>query len=209
MLQRQIGTLYLLDIGEAKEAGDWPRASSVRNNKKHEKRLAKLGPLQFRFITGNDWTSEVFEDLTKIERHSWVATRAGADAKFLDPLRRKAWERIAKDPVIGSMLSVGILYIGGEPVSFSFGINSGSIRYCVATSYDQRFAKHSPGTVTGYRTYIEAVERGVTVLDLGCGDGGEKSGMGAAAGPAVMDYLFVRNPLFAALLRPVWRSRQS
>ncbi len=208
VLQRQVGTFFRFDIGEARKDGDWPRASTVRNNKKHEKRLAKLGPLEFRFVTGGDWTSQVFDDLTRIERNSWVATKAGADAKFVDPLRRRGWERIAGDPVIGTMLSAGILYIGGEPVSFSFGINSGSIRYCVATSYDQRFARHSPGTVTGYRTYIEAARRGVTMLDLGSGDGGEKSGMGAAAGPAVMDYLFVRNPVLAALLRPMWRSRR-
>jgi hypothetical protein len=207
VLQRRVGTFFVLDIGEAEKGGPWPRPSTIRNIKKHEKRLAKLGPLEFRFVSGGDWSPAVFAELETIERNSWVGASAGADAKFLDPLRRQGWETVAKDPTLSTMLSVGILYIGQEPVSFSFGMNCGDIRYCVATSYDERFAKHSPGTVAGYRTYFEAVQRGVRLLDLGSGDGGEKSGMGAVAGPGVMDYLFVRNPIVAALLRPMWRGR--
>ncbi|HZG46081.1 MAG TPA: GNAT family N-acetyltransferase [Allosphingosinicella sp.] len=207
VLQRQVGTFFVLNIGEAEEDEPWPRPSTLRNIKKHEKRLAKLGPLEFRFVSGNDWSPAVFADLERIERNSWVGTKPGADAKFLDPARRRGWETVAADPALSSMLSVGVLYIGGEPVSFSFGMNCGGIRYCVATSYDQRFAKHSPGTVTGYRTYFEAARRGVRLLDLGSGDGGEKSSMGAVAGPAAMDYLFVRGRVAAALLRFLWRSR--
>jgi len=207
VLQRQLGNVFVLDVRETKEGEAWPRASTIRNIKKHEKRLAKLGQLEFRFVCGSDWSPAVFEDLEKIERNSWVGTKAGADAKFLDPVRRQGWEAVAQDLALSAMLSVGILYIADEPVSFSFGLNCSDTRYCVATSYDEKFAKHSPGTVTGYRTYFEAVRRGVRFLDLGSGDGGEKSGMGAVPGPAVMDYLFVRNPVAAALLRPIWRSR--
>ena len=206
VLERQVGTFFVLDVGEASKNEPWPRPSTIRNLKTHEKRLAKLGPLKFSFVCGSDWSPEVFADLEKIERNSWIGSKAGADAKFLDPARREGWERVAKDPTLSSMLSAGILYIGNEPVSFSFGLNCGYIRYSVATSYDRRFAKHSPGTVTGYRTYFEAVRRGVRLLDLGSGDGGEKSGMGAVAGPSVMDYLFVRRPIPAALLRPFWKS---
>ena len=207
-LKRSVGTFYLLDIAEEKKSGPWPRPSTVRNNNKHDKRLAKLGALEFRYIEGSGWTPQVFADLEAIERGSWVASRSDADAKFLDPRRRAAWEKMTADPVLAQMLSAGILYIGGEPASFSFGINSGATRYSIATSYDERFAKHSPGSVTGYRTYEQSVERGVGLLHLGSGDGGAKGSMGAVAGPQVLDLLFVRNPLLAALLRPLWRSQR-
>ena len=208
VLKRSVGTFYLLDIAAEKEAGPWPRPSTVRNNKKHDKRLSKLGELDFRYIEGSGWTPEAFADLERIERSSWVAKRSGADAKFLDARARSGWETMAADPVLAAMLSAGILYIGGEPASFSFGINSGATRYSIATSYDERFAEHSPGSLTGYKTYEQSVARGVGLLHLGSGDGGQKGSMGAVAGPEVLDLLFVRNPLLAALLRPLWRSQR-
>ena len=103
------------------------------------------------------------------------------------------------------MLSVGILSIGGEPVAFSFGLDCGRTRYCIATSYDARFARHSPGYLTGYRTYMAAAERGVNRLSLGAGDGGEKSSMGAVPEAELMDYLFVRGSGSRPCCSPLWR----
>lgn len=206
-LTRRVGTDFVFDIAAARKEQPWPRPSTMRNNHKHEKRLARLGALEWRFVVGEDWNVETFDALAAIERSSWVG-RSGADAKFLDPKRRAGWEALAADPATAAMLSSEILTIGGEPVAFSFGIDSGATRYCIATSYDERFAKHSPGTVTGYRAYVEAAARGVERLSLGMGDGGEKTNMGAVPGAAMLDHLFVRSPLLAVLLRPLWRSRE-
>lgn len=208
VLARRTATSFALDIGEMRKAEPWPRGSTTRNMHKHEKKLARLGALDFRFVTGAGWTGEVLNRLADIERNSWVGNRAGADAKFLDPALRRGWAAMIEDRAIADMLSVGILSIDGAPVAFSFGIDCGRTRYCVATSYDQRFARHSPGYLTGYWTYAAAIERGVEVLSLGAGDGGEKSSMGAAPEAEIMDYLFVRGAALAALLRPVWKTRR-
>jgi CelD/BcsL family acetyltransferase involved in cellulose biosynthesis len=102
-------------------------------------------------------------------------------------------------------MHVGLLEVGGAPAAFSFGIEAGRTRYCIATSYDRRFAKHSPGKLISYRTYMDAAERRITSLDDGAGDGGHKSVMGETPGPEIMDYLFVRSSMSAALLRRFWR----
>jgi CelD/BcsL family acetyltransferase involved in cellulose biosynthesis len=49
-------------------------------------------------------------------------------------------------------------------------------------------------------------DEGVACIDWGAGDPGYKSEMGAVAGPAIVDHLFVRNRLLARLVRPFWRS---
>ena len=205
VLKRGAGTPFLLDVAEKKKTGPWPRPSTLRNNSKHSKRLAKLGPLGWDYVVGEAWTPEVFDDLTRIERNSWVARKRGADPKFLNLDLRRGWEVMVQDPVLADMLSVGILSVGGEPASFSFGIDAGATRYSIATSYDDRFADHSPGSLTGYRTYCEAVDRGVDLLNLGVGDSGQKSSMGAVPGPRMMDYLFVGNPMLALILSPLWK----
>lgn len=200
-LSRRTGTSYSLDIS----AKPWPKPSTLRNLRKQEKKLARLGPVGFSFVTGDEWSSGVLDRLAGIERAAWAGRKAGADPKFLDAGLRRGWEEAIADPELAGMLSVGILSIDGKPAAFSFGLDCGRTRHCIATSYDARFAEHSPGYVVGYWTYMKAAERGVDALSLGAGDGGEKSGMGAEPEGALIDYLFVRGGLTAALLKPFWR----
>ncbi|HYI49138.1 MAG TPA: GNAT family N-acetyltransferase [Allosphingosinicella sp.] len=205
VLARRTATSWAFDIDAARAAEPWPKPSTARNMHKHEKKLARLGALDFRFVTGEGWDAGALDALAAIERNSWAGSRAGADPKFVDPALRRGWDEVIRDPALAAMLSAGILSIGGSPVAFSFGLDCGRTRYCIATSYDQDFARHSPGYLTGYWTYAAAMERGVALLSLGAGDGGEKSGMGALPEAELMDYLFVRGAARAALLRPLWR----
>jgi CelD/BcsL family acetyltransferase involved in cellulose biosynthesis len=204
VIARRVATSFTLDIADARKAGPWPRNSTLKKNRFHEKHLAGHGELDWRFVSGSGWTSRTFDDLAAIERKSWL-TQAGGDAKFLDPVQRSIWEEASKDPQLAAMMTAGMLYIGDEPAAFSFGIDAGRTRYCIATSYDRKFAKHSPGKLLSYRTYMDAADRGIEFLDDGAGDGGHKSVMGEVPGPEIMDYLLVRGRLAAALLRPLWQ----
>lgn len=204
LLERRVATAYLLDLEAARREGPWPRASTLKKNRSHEKRLASQGVLEWRFVSGDGWTATLFDDLERIERRAWVGQKSGANAKFADPAQREFWEQAVADPMLAQMLTSGLLYIGGEPAAFSFGLEAGQVRYCIATSYDERFAKHSPGKVLSYRTLADAADRGVTLLDHGAGDGGHKSTMGSSPGPEIVDLLFVRGRIAAALLRRFW-----
>lgn len=203
MLARRVATSFNLDIVEARKAGPWPRGSTLKKNRFHEKHLGSHGNLDWRNVSGGQWSSQVFDDLAAIERKSWLGT-SGGDAKFLDPRQRSIWETAARDPELARMMTVGMLYIAGEPVAFSFGIDAGRTRYCIATSYDQAFAKHSPGKVLSYRTYVNAADRGIAFLDDGAGDGGHKSVMGETPGAEIMDYLLVRRCFPTGMLQTVW-----
>jgi CelD/BcsL family acetyltransferase involved in cellulose biosynthesis len=59
-----------------------------------------------------------------------------------------------------------------------------------------------------YRNLVRALDDGMTRVDWGAGDSGYKRVIGAAAGPAIRDWLFVRPGLpglAARLARPLWR----
>jgi CelD/BcsL family acetyltransferase involved in cellulose biosynthesis len=205
VLARRTASCFALDLAEARREGPWPKPSTLRNINKQKSKLARLGAIDFRFVSGGDWNSDVLDVLAAIERSAWAGNRAGADPKFVDPARRRGWETAIADPKLAAMLSVGILSIGGEPAAFSFGIDCGRTRFAIAKSYDARFAKQSAGYLTAYWTYMKAAERGGEWLSLGAGDGGEKSSMGAKSEGELMDYLFVRGAALAAALRPLWR----
>jgi CelD/BcsL family acetyltransferase involved in cellulose biosynthesis len=204
VLERRIATSFVLDIGPARAAGPWPRSSTLKKNRFHEKHLAAHGALAWRFLSGADWTPALFDALAQVEAASWIGERPDADAKFTAPRQRAIWEAAASDPLLAGAMHVGLLEVGGVPAAFSFGIEAGRTRYCIATSYDRRFAKHSPGKLVSYRTYLDAADRGISFFDDGAGDGGHKSVMGETPGPEIMDYLFVRGRALAAVLRPLW-----
>jgi CelD/BcsL family acetyltransferase involved in cellulose biosynthesis len=205
-LRRRIAPSFLLDIAALCEEGSWPRGSTLRKNRFHEKHLGSHGDLQWSFVSGADWTPETFDALAEIERKSWVAARTdGSDAKFMAPHHRRIWEQAASDPVLADAMRAAILHVGGEPAAFSFDLDCGDMKYAIANSYDERLAKHSPGKCLYYRNLVEAMERGIKRVDWGAGDSGYKRTIGAERGPGIVDILFVRNRALAALLGPLWR----
>lgn len=205
-IERRIASSFLLDIAAARREGKWPRSSTLRKNRWFEKELAKKGTLDWRFVTGDQWTGLVFDEMAAIEAKSWIPRKTkGTDAKFLAPHHRRFWEAAARDPVLASMLHAAILTIGGSPAAFAFDLEVGPLKYGIATSYDQRFAKNSPGRVLLYRNLVHSAERGIERVDWGAGDSGYKTTLGAEQGPEIVDTLFVRGALLAAFLRPLWR----
>ncbi len=199
MISRRIATSFLFDIHAVRAEGPWPRGSTLLKNRYHEKHLGKQGELDWRFVTGADWTAAIFDDLASIEKRSWLATQIkGADAKFTEDGHGALWRATVKDPEIAAAMWAAILYIDGRPCAFCFDIHAGHIKYAVATSYDSAFAKHSPGKLLYYRNLVRGIEDGISLVDWGAGDNGYKATVGARVGPEIMDYVFV-SPGFAAL----------
>ena len=195
VLDRFVAKSWLLDIAALRVEGGWPRGSTLRKNRFHEKHLAAHGALDWRFLNGEDWPA-AFEALATIEEASWIAARTDAtDAKFTRTGHGAFWRAAAADPVLAAMFRAALLTIDGRPAAFSFDIDAGTLTYAIANSYDPRFAKHSPGKLLHYRNLVAAIARGVTRVDWGAGDSGYKQVIGAEEGPAIRDWL---------LLRPGW-----
>jgi len=206
---RFIADSYLLDIAELRAEGVWPRTSTLKKNRFHEKHLAEHGALDWSFVTGADWTGGAFDDLAAVERNSWIASATdGSDAKFTPGGHGAFWRAAARDPVLADMLWAAVLQIDGRPAAFSFDVNAGALKYAVANSYDTRFAKQSPGKLLYYRNLVRAIDDGMTRVDWGAGDSGYKQTIGAAPGPTIRDWLFFAPGVSATLgraLAPLWR----
>lgn len=210
VLSQTVATSFLLDMAAAREAGTWPRNSTLRKNRFHEKHLAEHGALDWTFLSGDDWPS-AFDDLATVEWASWIATRTdGRDAKFTRGGHGAFWRAAATDPVLAGMFRAALLTVDERPAAFSFDIDAGELKYAIANSYDPAFAKHSPGKLLYYRNLVDAIERGITRVDWGAGDSGYKRTIGAEAGPVIRDWLLLR-PGIPATLKPAislfWRDR--
>ncbi|UUL83905.1 GNAT family N-acetyltransferase [Sphingomonas qomolangmaensis] len=207
-LPRDVAESFLLDIDGARAEGTWPRSSTLKKNRFHEKHLAAHGVPGWDFVAGEGWTGQAFDDLAIIERASWIAERTdGSDAKFTDEGHGAFWRAAAQDPVLAQMMWAAMLRIDGAPAAFSFDLNVGTLKYAIANSYVPTFAKHSPGKLLYYRNLVRAIEDGITRVDWGAGDSGYKRTIGAEPGPMIRDWLFVRPgvaSVVARLLRGRW-----
>ena len=202
MLTRPLGHSYVLEVAEQRATGPWPRPSTLKRVRNYER---QLGEVSWERISGGDWSAAAFDALAEVEAASWIASRTdGSGAKFLNAASRAFWEKVAADPVLAEMMSALILRVGEKPVAFCFDLNVGTLQYSIAGSYDAAFAKLKPGKIATYRNIEWALERGITRIDWGAGDGGYKREIGAVKGPQIVDCLFVRNGFVASILRPRW-----
>lgn len=209
-LERTIAQTFLLDMAALSAERTWPRASTLRKNRYHEKQLAALGRLDCKFLSASDWPYAC-ETLAIIERASWISERtSGADAKFTASGHGIFWRALAEDAALAEMMRGALLSIGGKPAAFSFDLEVGALRYAIANSYDPAFAKHSPGKSLYYRNLANAMKNGTRVIDWGAGDSGYKSVIGATPGPMIRDWLLLRPGLpsrLAPLIKLMWRGR--
>ncbi|MCW6535726.1 GNAT family N-acetyltransferase [Sphingomonas lycopersici] len=207
---RTLGQGWLLDMAALQAEGAWPRTSTLRKNRYHEKQLAEHGALDWRFLSNLDWPA-AFDALATIEQASWIMARTdGSDAKFTERGHGLFWRTAATDPVLAGMMRAALLSVDGRPAAFSFDLDAGTLKYAVANSYDPAYAKHSPGKLLYYRNLIDASSRGITIVDWGMGDSGYKQVIGATPGPMLRDWLLLRPGLparLAPLISRVWRGR--
>lgn len=207
-LDRFVADSYLLDMVAAQADGGWPRASTLRKNRYHEKHLGEHGVLDWRFLRGAELAAGGFDSLATIEEKSWIAARTdGRDAKFTMSGHGAFWRAATGDPVLAEMLWAALLTVDGAPAAFSFDVNAGTLKYAIANSYDPAFAKQSPGKLLYYRNLVRAMADGIDTVDWGAGDSGYKRVMGAEQGPAIRDWMLVRPGLPALLgrgLRGMW-----
>lgn len=207
-IDRYLADGWVLDIAGQTAAGPWPRGSTLRKNRFHEKHLAAHGSLDWSFLGAADWPAG-FDLLDAVERDSWVGRETdGSGAKFIAGGRGEFWRIAARDPVLAAMFHAALLRVDGRPAAFSFDIETGGTVHAIANSYDPAYAKHSPGKLLYWRNLARAVERGTRIVDWGAGDGGYKRVIGAEQGAAIRDWLLVRPGLPALLakpLAPLWR----
>lgn len=209
ILSRPLSTSFAVELGRLAADGPWPSAKTLRKNRWLERRLAEMGALDFRTVSGANWNEAVFDILARIESESWLGALAEpCDTKFLRPEARRIWEHAIQDPVLAAKMSCSLLHVGGAPAAFTFSIESGRTRYYIANSYSARFGERSPGRILLYRDFQQAAEAGIKTIGWGAGDPGYKTDMGATPGPEILDFLIVRGIVPAALARPLWERRR-
>lgn len=209
VLDRWVAHSYRLDMAALAAAGPYPRLSTLKKNRFHEKHLAQHGALDWSFVRGPGFTDDLLGELAGVEARSWVGRRTdGRDAKFTRAGHGDFWRRAAADPDVAALMLAAVLRVDGRMMAFAFDLDGGPLRWAIANSYDPAVARHSPGKLLAYRNLAAARGEGVRVVDWGAGDAGYKETMGASEGPGIRDYLLVAPGMSALAARALagwWR----
>lgn len=205
VLRQAAGTIWVIDLDGARAQG-WPRASTAKRLGRTERRLDKLGTVEWRYVRGSDWNEATLAQLGAVESASWIAAETdGSGAKFMQPHQRAIWHGVLSDPKLAEMLCATILMIDGRAVAFSLDLDDGPVQYGIAGSFVSEVGKYEVGKLVNYRAIVDAIADGQSLMDMGAGDSGYKREMGAEPAYDLVDLLFVRSRTAARLLGPWWR----
>jgi CelD/BcsL family acetyltransferase involved in cellulose biosynthesis len=209
LLKRRLATSFQVDFAALATEGPWPRKTTLKRNRQLENQMARLGALEWQSLSGADLDGRLLETLAALEAKSWHS--GSRDAKFLSPTHRRTWDRLVADPGQAERLRAQLLTIEGQPAVMLFQLEAGPMVHGIATSYDPRFATHSPGKCLHMRALVAAQTRGVERFDWGSGDSGYKRQLGAQPRVAILDCLLLRGPLALGtpLLEKLWRRHES
>lgn len=204
VLSRPAGTSWIIDL-DAMRANPPSRGSTPRKLRAGWRKFEALGTPHWRTVRGGQWDTEALVAMGRIEADSWIARDTdGSGAKFMTAAQRAVWQHALTDPAIAERLCAIILFLDDRPVAFSFDLDDGPVRYAIAGTHVEDLKHCYIGKTLNYRSMDEAIDAGISTLDLGSGDSGYKRAMGAVPGYDFADLLFVRSRLAAPLLERVW-----
>jgi len=178
-----------------------------RNIRKGVNRMRREGETEvkaFRGLPAGEW-DRVIEDLALVEARSWLAHGAG-EPRFLGESNLRFWKRLLRDPRTGRNAGAWLLYHKGEPVAFSFAIDSGGCRYNFAGQHAEAVDRYGTGWIVDNDLFRDAIDgHGLKSVNLGDGWAHYKCRWGAVAGARLLDYIAfppsVRGRLFHLAMR--------
>ena len=93
-------------------------------------------------------------------------------------LNQAFWNKLIAHQWYSDALSIWILYLDGKPVSHDVAIDTKSVRYSIAGSYDEVVANFRTGVQLELKAVGHAIDERIGLINTGLGDSGYKSDLG-------------------------------
>lgn len=156
-------------------------SSTRRADRAKERKLAKLGKLEFRIAETSEEARRMTADI--LDRKATQLRAQGISSIFEDAGYRAAYIALAALPPKRKLLQVAQLTLDGEFLSGSIAhIRQGHVTLTVHT-YEDSFARMSPGRLHLLKLIQESLAEGHTIYDLSVGQALYKDSLGAQAMP--------------------------
>jgi hypothetical protein len=121
------------------------RPVKLRELRRHERRLADLGPLAYRSLEPGGDVEAWIEEFLEIEALSWKGK--GGRALVLDDADKAYFATIAREAFRRGKLMMLSLELGGRTIAHKCNFTSGAGSFAYKISFDEEHARHSPGVL--------------------------------------------------------------
>lgn len=167
------------------------RPSTRRSDRAKERKLAKLGKLEFRVAETSEDARRMTADI--LDRKAAQLRAQGIGSIFEDAGYRAAYINLAALPPKRKLLQVAELTLDGEFLSGSIAhIRQGHVTLTVHT-YEDSFARMSPGRLHLLKLIQESLAEGHTIYDLSVGRAAYKDSLGVQSLP-LSNYVISTRP---------------
>jgi hypothetical protein len=119
--------------------------AKYRELKRHERRLADAGPLEYRSLEPGGDVDAWIEEFLEVEAISWKG-RAGR-ALVSDPAEREYFSTVAREAFRRGQLMMLALRLGGRTIAAKCNFVSAPGSFAFKIAYDEEHARHSPGVL--------------------------------------------------------------
>jgi hypothetical protein len=119
--------------------------AKFRELKRHERRLADAGPLEYRSLEPGDDVDAWIEDFLQLEAISWKGRAGRALAR--DAADREYFVTVAREAFRRGKLMMLALHRNGRAIAHKCNFVSGQGSFAFKIAFDEEHARHSPGVL--------------------------------------------------------------
>ena len=180
-----------------------------KNLKSRLKKLRDLGVVtieKFNNCSSNEW-AQVIEECSNIESQSWLS--GDTDVKTRIKGNEAFWKEYLENNDAQRRANIWLLKLNGNPISFTFAIDSGSCRYSISGQYNAQFKKYGIGLLVDYEMLQDSIRAGLMTVNFGLGEAEYKDRWGAKPGSQLVDYVYFRPSIMGYLLYSALKVRET
>ena len=171
----------------------------LKNIARSERNINKLGKFEchrYNNCSSSVW-SKVIDQCSSVEKRSWLAEDENGEMRIFQ--NQNFWKEYLQSPDASRRAVIWTITLDGEPVAFSFAIDSGSCRYSFSGHYDKNYYKYGLGILADSYMYEDAIDCKISSIDMGTGEADYKIRWGAKLDSRIVDYIYFP-PTFAGRL---------
>lgn len=139
-----------------------PRKHFGKELDRRFRRLQEVGKVEFR--VSHDYSPELIERYLEVESLGWKGR--GGTAAVQDRRAAELHHDFARSMAGIATFQAYELVLDDRVIAMSLNIRLGSVMYHWRTSYDEKFAKYSPGNLLFRRLLLDCVDAGVAEIDF-------------------------------------------
>ena len=156
-------------IGPPTEGND-PTAhigkSRLKNLKRRERNLAKLGQVSIEHFSRGDDEKAWLEDFIRLENSGWKGEAKTSIAE--NPIDEDFYHEMVASAASENALSLIRLSIDGVPIAYTLDLVCDSFVYCLKSAHDANYRKYAPGVILEYETLKKYRRPGMNLFVDSC-----------------------------------------